>query len=478
MNLAHHLHHKLFATLSDIAAKKEVSAFVIGGYVRDIFLNRPSSDVDIVVLGSGIELARAVAEELETSKFAYYKNFGTASLTYDGIKVEFVGARKESYQRHSRHPIVEDGSLADDQDRRDFTINTIAVCLSKSNFGAVIDPHNGVADIKKGSIRTPLEPNKTYADDPLRMMRAIRFAAQLGFTVVDSSLQSISKNADRLRIVSQERITAELQKIVLSPKPSVGFELLFTTGLLQQFFPEMVALQGVETKHGRSHKDNFYHTLKVLDNISVHTDYIWLRWAAILHDIAKPATKRYCEKSGWTFHGHEDRGARMVPSIFKRLKLPMGAPMKYVQKLVRLHLRPIALVDGRVTDAAVRRLLFEAGTDVEDLLTLCNADITTKNDVKLQRYRTNFKKVAKKLKEIEEKDHIRNFQPPISGENIMTTFNLTPCRTVGVLKETIKEAILEGTIKNDYQEAYALLLQKGREMGLTVHTSVSSDETE
>ena len=466
MNLANHINHLVFKTISEVSASQGVSSFVIGGFVRDLILKRPSKDIDIVVLGSGLEMAELVAKKLNVKKVAYYKNFGTAAFMFDDLEIEFVGARKESYDRNSRKPIVEDGSLEDDQNRRDFTINALAISLNKSSFGEVIDPFNGLEALVKKVIQTPLDPDTTYSDDPLRMLRAIRFSAQLGFRIEENSFESIKKNAHRLEIISQERITDELNKIILSDTPSQGFKQLFDTHLLHQFFPEMVELQGVEIIDNKGHKDNFYHTLEVLDNISLHTDNLWLRWAAILHDIAKPRTKRFHNTIGWTFHGHEEVGARMTAGIFKKLKLPLDAKMKYVQKLVRLHLRPISLVNGSVTDTAVRRLLFEAGNDIDDLMTLCNADITSKNQMKVQKYRRNFENVRRKLASVEEKDNIRNFQPPITGKEIMDIFKMEPCKEVGVLKNEIKEAILEGEIRNDYNEAYAFMLEIAIEMGL------------
>jgi poly(A) polymerase len=468
VNLKEHLSHPIFSTISDVSSENGKSSFVIGGFVRDLILKRPSKDIDFVVLGSGIDMAEKVAERLGVKKVAYYKNFGTAAFVYDDLEIEFVGARKESYQRDSRKPIVENGSLQDDQNRRDFTINALAISLGKSTFGEVLDPFNGLEDMKNKIIKTPLHPDQTYSDDPLRMMRAVRFAAQLQFKIEQESLESITKNADRLKIISKERIITEVNKIIMSDKPSVGFKILFDSKLLHEFFPEMVALYGVETRNGKSHKDNFYHTLEVLDNICENTDDLWLRWAAIMHDIAKPPTKRFNDKVGWTFHGHEDLGARNTPKIFKHLKLPLDNKMKYVQKLVRLHLRPISLVNGSVTDTAVRRLLFEAGDDIDDLMILCNADITSKNDFKVQKYKANFEKVKKRLRLVEEKDQIRNFQPPISGKEIMDIFQLTPCRTVGDLKNEIKEAILEGKIKNDYIEAYEYMIQKASEINLLI----------
>ena len=468
MNLKSHLEHTIFKTVSEVAAKESTSVFVIGGYVRDLLLKRPSKDIDFTVLGDGLKIAELVAKDLGVKKVAFYKNFGTAAFVFDDLEIEFVGARKESYRSDSRKPVVETGTLADDQNRRDFTINALAISLSKSSFGELVDPFDGLADLDKKILRTPLEPDQTFSDDPLRMMRAVRFATQLLFKIDQKALKAIQANADRLKIVSQERITTELNKIILSPKPSVGFKILFDTGLLHHFFPEMVALHGVETKDGKSHKDNFYHTLEVLDNIARDTDDLWLRWAAIMHDIAKPKTKRFNDKAGWTFHGHEDLGAKMTPKIFKSLKLPLDSKMKYVQKLVRLHLRPIALVSGHVTDTAVRRLLFEAGDDIDDLMTLCNADVTTKNEYKIKKYRSNFERVRKKLKTVEEKDQIRNFQPPISGQEIMNIFQIEPSKLVGDLKNEIKEAILEGHIKNNYNDAYEFLMKIAAERGLTV----------
>ncbi len=468
MNLKEKLNHRVFQAVSEVAAREGKSSFVIGGFVRDLILKRPSKDIDFVVLGDGLEFAEKVANELKIAKVAYYKNFGTAAFRCDDLEIEFVGARKESYSRDSRKPIVESGSLSDDQKRRDFTINALAISLSKSSFGEVLDPFDGLEDLRNKIIRTPLDPNQTYSDDPLRMMRAIRFASQLGFKIEQNSLSSISKNAERLKIISIERTMDEFNKIVLSEKPSRGLGLLLDTQLLHQFFPEMVALCGVETINGKSHKDNFYHTLEVLDNISQDTDDLWLRWSAILHDIAKPKTKKFHPPVGWTFHGHEELGARMVKGIFSRLKQPLDLKMKYVEKLVRLHLRPIALVNGGVTDSAIRRLLFEAGDDIDDLMTLCNADITTKNEFKVVKYRQNFERVREKLRSVEEKDHLRNFQPPVTGEQIMDIFGLEPSKVVGILKNEIKEAILEGLIKNDYNEAYEFLLKQAESKGIQV----------
>lgn len=466
INYSQYLKHPVFKVASQIVTEQNLEAYVIGGFVRDLILERPSKDIDIVVIGNGLDLAKACANKLRVKKVSVFERFGTAQFVYKDLDVEFVGARKESYRSDSRKPTVENGSLQDDQNRRDFSINALAISLHKDNFGDLIDPFGGMEDLENEIIRTPLEPAKTYSDDPLRMMRAIRFATQLDFKIERKSLEAISENAHRLEIISQERIMDELNKIILSKTPSRGFKLLNSTKLLHQFFPEMIALQGIETRDGKAHKDNFYHTLEVLDNISENTDNLWLRWAAIMHDIAKPPTKRFNDKVGWTFHGHEDLGARWVPKIFKRMKLPLDSKMKYVQKLVRLHLRPISLVKGHVTDSAVRRLLFEAGDDVDDLMTLCNADITSKNDFKVKKYKKNFDDVKQKLLAVEEKDHIRNFQPPVSGDLIMKTFGLKPCAEIGVLKNKIKEAILEGTIQNDKEKAFEFMLDQAKEMGL------------
>ena len=465
-NYSQYLKHPVFKVASQIVTEQNLEAYVIGGFVRDLILERPSKDIDIVVIGNGLDLAKACADKLRVKKVSVFERFGTAQFVYKDLEVEFVGARKESYRSDSRKPTIENGTLQDDQNRRDFSINALAISLHKDNFGDLIDPFSGMEDIENEIIRTPLEPAKTYSDDPLRMMRAIRFATQLDFKIERKSLEAISENAHRLEIISQERIMDELNKIILSKTPSRGFKLLNSTKLLHQFFPEMIALQGIETRDGKSHKDNFYHTLEVLDNISENTDNLWLRWAAIMHDIAKPPTKRFNDTTGWTFHGHEDLGSRWVPKIFKRMKLPLDHKMKYVQKLVRLHLRPISLVKGHVTDSAVRRLLFEAGDDIDDLMTLCNADITSKNDFKVKKYKKNFDDVKQKLLVVEEKDHIRNFQPPVSGDLIMKTFGLEPCAEIGVLKNKIKEAILEGTIENDKDEAFKFMLDQAKEMGL------------
>ncbi|OUU18794.1 MAG: tRNA nucleotidyltransferase [Crocinitomicaceae bacterium TMED45] len=467
MNLASHLTHPVFKRIGELADERGQRAFVIGGFVRDLLLDRSCKDIDIVTEGSGIELARATASRMGIKQVHVFKNFGTAMFKARDFEIEFVGARKESYNRGSRKPVVEDGTLEDDQNRRDFTINAMAISLNVDSFGKLVDPFGGLDDLDRKWIRTPLDPDVTYGDDPLRMMRAVRFASQLGFRIEESSLEAIRRNARRLEIVSAERIHTELNKIILSPRPSRGFKLLFKTKLLHQFFPEMAALQGVEWRKGIGHKDNFYHTLEVLDNVAESSDSLWLRWAAILHDIAKPPTKRFDARAGWTFHGHEDRGARMVPKIFARLKLPMDAKMKYVQKLVLLHLRPIALTKDVVTDSAIRRLLFEAGDDIDDLMVLCRADITSKNEAKVERYLRNYDIVIQKLKEVEEKDQIRNFQPPVSGEEIMQTFGIPPSRPVGDIKNAIKEAILEGDIHNDPVEAKQLMLRLGKEMGLT-----------
>ena len=468
MNLKEHISHPIFKLVCQAAEELKFDTYVVGGYVRDLLLKRNKpKDIDFVCIGSGIELAQKVQSLIGPDySLQVFKNFGTAMLKYEHFELEFVGARKESYRKDSRKPIVENGSLEDDQNRRDFTINALAISLNKDTFGQLLDSFNGVEDLKNKLLKTPTDPDRTYSDDPLRMMRAIRFACQLKFNIDKQSLISIKKNHKRITIISQERITDELNKIIMSSRPSIGFKHLFDTGLLAHFFPKLVALQGVETVENKSHKDNFLHTLKVLDNISKKTDNLWLRWAAILHDIAKPDTKRFDENVGWTFHGHEFIGSKMVPAIFKSLKLPLNDKMKYVQKLVRLHLRPIVLAQDTVTDSAVRRLLFDAGDHIDDLMTLCDADITSKNPIKVKRYLKNFQIVRQKLKDVEEKDQIRNMQPPIRGHEIIEMFDLKPSKEVGILKTAIKDAILDGHISNNRQEAIQLLIKKAKEIGL------------
>jgi len=468
MNFSNKLKHPVFKVISELSTNQDIPCYVIGGFVRDLIIGRPSKDIDIVVVGNGMELAQLVANKLRVKKVSCFKNYGTAHFKYKDIDVEFVGARKESYSKESRNPTVKQSSLKDDQKRRDFTINALALDLNKENYGNLIDPFDGIKDLENGVIRTPFLPLQTYSDDPLRMLRAIRFASQLNFSIEIESLKAIHENAYRIEIISQERISEELNKILLSNKPSKGLRLLKTTNLLKYFFPELIALNGVETINGKSHKDNFNHTLEVIDNISENTDNLWLRWAALLHDIAKPKTKKFDKKIGWTFHGHEEIGAKMVPFIFKRMRLPLDYKMKFVKKLVRLHLRPIALVKGSVTDSALRRLLNEAGDDIDDLMLLCNADITSKNDFRVKQYKKNFKNVIQKLKDVEQRDKIRNFQPPISGELIMKSFDIAPCKEVGIIKASLKEAILDGKIQNTYQDAYDEMVKLGVKLGLHI----------
>ncbi len=465
------LDNPIYRIVGATADKLGLPAYAVGGVVRDHFLHRPCTDIDIVCIGDGIQLAEATAHSINPNiQVTVFKHFGTASFNYrqgDYLwQIEFVGARRESYRHDSRKPIVEVGTLQDDQNRRDFTINAMAVSLNQDSFGQLLDPFGGIHDLDQGIIRTPLDPDITFSDDPLRMMRAIRFATQLQFRILPETLDAIQRNASRIRIVSAERITTELNKIILSPSPSLGFKLLQKTGLMAIIFPEFSNLKGVETVGGRGHKDNFYHTLEVLDHVAANSNDLWLRWAAILHDIGKPATKRYDPKLGWTFHGHEVKGSRMVKKIFSRLRLPLDNKMKYVEKLVLLHLRPIILAEDQVTDSAVRRLLFDAGDDIDDLMTLCQADITSKNEEKVRRYMKNFQLVRQKLVELEERDRIRNFQPPVSGDDIMKTFNISPCREIGIIKDTIKDAILDGIIPNDREAAWQMMLQKAAELGL------------
>tara|TARA_B100000780_G_scaffold123637_1_gene86737 strand:+ start:1668 stop:3077 length:1410 start_codon:yes stop_codon:yes gene_type:complete len=469
--LKEHLQHKVFKCISECADELGLETYVIGGYVRDVILQRKEpKDIDVVCVGSGIELAKKVAQKLHGKpQVQVFKNFGTAMVLHGDLELEFVGARKESYRRDSRKPIVENGTLEDDQNRRDFTINALALCLNKERFGELVDPFNGMEDLANGIIKTPLDSDITYSDDPLRMLRGVRFATQLDFTIEEESYKALKRNAKRLEIISQERIIDELNKIILAKNPSKGFKILFNTELLHQFFPEFVALYGVEIIKGKGHKDNFYHTLEVLENLSENTNDLWLRWAALLHDIAKPPTKRFEDGHGWTFHGHEFLGSKMVPKIFKRLKLPLNDKMKYVQKLVLLHLRPIVLSKDIVSDSAIRRLLFDAGDDIDDLMLLCEADITSKNETKVIKYLNNFKIVREKLKDIEERDQLRNWQPPISGELIMKTFNITPCKMVGDIKNQIREAILDGVITNDYDQAFEFMLEKAKDLDLVKH---------
>ena len=460
---------QIFHTVGEMADSLNRQCYTVGGYVRDLFLDRKSKDIDFVTVGSGIEVAQALAKKLgKGTHLSVFQNFGTAQVKYHGIELEFVGARRESYRRDSRKPIVEDGTLADDLSRRDFTINAMAICVNNSLFGELIDPYDGIGDLGRKLIRTPLDPDITFSDDPLRMMRAIRFATQLNFTIYPETFNAITRNASRITIISKERVMDELMKIMASPKPSIGWELLYRCGLLKLIFPEFAAMKGVEVVNGRGHKDNFYHTLEVLDNVAQKSDNVWLRWSALLHDIAKPVTKKWDDNIGWTFHNHNFIGAKMIPRIFKEMRFPLNEKMKYVQKMVELHMRPIALVEDEVTDSAVRRLLFDAGDDIEDLMTLCEADITSKNQEKVKRFLDNFVIVRRKLVEIEEKDRIRNFQPPVSGEEIMKLFGLQPSREVGMLKEHIKNAILDGIIPNERDAAYALMLEKAKEMGLSL----------
>ena len=462
-----YLQDKIFELIGNCADELHRECYVIGGFVRDIFLKRSSKDIDVLVVGSGIELAEKVSEALgKKSYLSVFKNFGTAQVKFGDLELEFVGARKESYQCDSRKPTVEEGTLEDDQNRRDFTINTLALCLNNDRFGELIDPFNGLFDLKHKVLKTPLDPDITFSDDPLRMMRGIRFAAQLGFFLEERTFEAIVRNKERIAIISNERIVEELNKIILSPRPSVGFILLDKCGLLEIIFPELYALKGADTKEGRAHKDNFMHTLTVLDRLAEKTDNLWLRWSALLHDIGKPRTKKWDERLGWTFHNHDFVGEKMIPGIFKKMKMPQNEKMKYIIKMVSLHMRPIVLSEETITDSAVRRLLFDAGDEIDDLMMLCEADITSKNKEKEQRFLANFQLVRQKLKEIEEKDRIRNFQPPIAGDEIMRTFNLPPCNTVGELKMKIKDAILDGIIPNEYEPAKAYMMEKAKEMGL------------
>lgn len=474
LNFADKLQSNIFHAISNVCSRMNVKAFIIGGYVRDLVISRPSKDVDIVVIGSGILVAKQVAVEFGSgAQVKYFKNFGTAMIRKNEWIIEFVGARKESYRKDSRNPIVENGSLSDDQNRRDFTINAMSLSLQKNNFGDLLDPFNGLQDINNKIIRTPLDPDITFSDDPLRMMRAIRFATQLDFDIEENTYDAIARNKARISIVSPERVIDEINLIIMAPKPSIGFELMDNTGLLKIIFPKLSELKGVEVINKKAHKDNFYHTLQVLDNLAQNSDNLWLRWSALLHDIAKPVTKRYDPDLGWTFHAHEFIGAKMVPGIFRSLKLPMNDKMRYVQKLVRLHLRPIVLAKDIVTDSAVRRLLFDAGNDIDDLMILCDADITSKNEIKVKRYLNNFQLVRRKLKEVEEKDSIRNWQPPITGEIIMETFGLKPSKTIGDIKLAIREAILEGEIANNFKEAYTYMLDIGKKRNLRVVNELS-----
>ncbi|MGH1437696.1 MAG: CCA tRNA nucleotidyltransferase [Lewinella sp.] len=460
---------KIFEVISAAARELNFPAYVVGGYVRDRLLARPSKDMDIVCVGSGIELALAVSKKLHPRpRVTTYKRFGTAMLKHEGLEVEFVGARKESYRSDSRKPTVEEGSLEDDQNRRDFTINALAVSLNDNNYGNIIDPFDGLEHLEQKRIITPLEPGKTFSDDPLRMMRAIRFSTQLGFDIEEKTLDAISKFRNRIKIISQERIATELNKILQAPEPSIGFKLLFDTGLLELILPELAAMQGVEIRNGIGHKDNFYHTLQVVDQLAHKSNNLWLRWSALLHDIAKPVTKRFDKENGWTFHGHEAVGAAMVPRIFRRLRLPMDQKMKFVQKMVQLHQRPISLTKEDITDSAVRRILYETGEDIDQLMLLCEADITSKNEKRVRRYLQNYEYLRKRLQEVEEKDHLRNWQPPISGELIMETFAIPPSREVGIIKNAIREAILDGDIPNEYDAAFAFMQNKAKELGIAM----------
>lgn len=471
INLTQNKNLKLFKIISEAAERNNQSVYIVGGYVRDLLMKRKAStDIDFVTEQSGIELAQNVAQDIDPKlKVSVFKTYGTAMIKYKDLELEFVGARKESYTENSRKPEVEGGTLEDDQKRRDFTINAMAISLNKDNFGELIDPFNGVEDLEKEILRTPLEPAQTYSDDPLRMMRAVRFASTLGFTIEENSLEAIRQEAERIEIVSMERIMVEFNKIMLSEKPSVGLKLMEQTGLLKLVIPELIELKGVEEVEGQTHKDNFYHTLEVVDNISVNTDNLWLRWAALLHDIGKAPTKKFVEGTGWTFHGHEFLGSKMVKTLFQRLKLPLGSDMKYVQKMVKLSSRPIALITDDASDSALRRLLFDAGEDLEELFTLCKADITTKNSKKQEKFKKNFEYVAVKIKEVEEKDQVRNFQPPITGEEIMEMFNLQPGREIGILKEKVKEAILEGEIPNEKEEATKFVIAEAEKLGLKIN---------
>ena len=467
MNLSEKLKGRIFDVISEAADELQVETYVVGGFVRDIFLLRSSNDIDVVTVGSGIELAKAVAKKIgSNTKVTVFKNFGTAQLHCDSLEIEFVGARKESYNRDSRNPIVEDGTLDDDQKRRDFTINAMAIALNKKNYGELIDPFNGIEDLRNMLLRTPLDPDTTFSDDPLRMMRAIRFACQLHFDIIPEAFEAIERNKERIQIISSERIAEELNKIIASKQPSIGFRLLEASGLLYLILPEIGALKGSESKDGVGHKDNFYHTLQVLDNLAASSENVWLRWSALLHDVGKPLTKRWDSKAGWTFHNHNFVGEKMIPGLFRRMKLPMNEKMRYVKKMVGLHMRPIVLSEEVVTDSAIRRLLFDAGDDIEDLMMLCEADITSKNTEKVARYLENFKLVRSKLKELEAKDRIRNLQPPVSGEEIMETFGLKPCREVGQIKDSIKDAILDGVIPNEYQAARDYMFKRAAKLGL------------